>query len=90
MRLKADGLDLLDDAGEIVGGTGSPDELTQEQFDLCAELARRWNAFEPGGEVERLRAALENLLNFHEKKCHEGPYLEAARAALAAAKGGAA
>lgn len=28
----------------------------------AAELVRRWNAFEPGGEVEEMRAALEALV----------------------------
>ena len=30
----------------------------------AAELVRRWNAFEPGGEVEKLREALADILQW--------------------------
>ena len=34
---------------------------SSERDDTAAEFIERWNAFEPGGEVERLRKALRSI-----------------------------
>jgi hypothetical protein len=42
--------------------TSIPDEKPRKKdVDRAAELARRWNAFEPDGEVAQLRAENERL-----------------------------
>jgi len=41
--------------------------VKDDDLTLLKEIIRRANAFEPGGEVERLRAALEEFLKNHDE-----------------------
>lgn len=62
---------------------------SSERDDTAAEFIDRWNAFEPGGEVERLRQTLGRMLRdceaWQANPHGHSPthYIEEARAALA-------
>lgn len=80
LRLEAGGFSL----GRCVAS------IPKQDAALAAELVRRWNGYEPGGEVEKLREALKGIMAEmwgNPKSCgHDFPCIcagEAARAVLA-------
>ncbi len=49
---------VRDEKGAIVFGGFSNNRSLESEVERAAEVARRWNAFEEGGEVAQLRKAL--------------------------------